>query len=44
VTIALRISLGIPIALLALVLFAAAMLTEWLGDLARSCPHSENTK
>jgi hypothetical protein len=29
---------------LALVVFAVAMLTEWLGDLARTCPHSENTK
>jgi hypothetical protein len=44
VTIALRISLGIPIALLALVVFAAALLTEWLGDLARTCPHSEDAK
>ena len=40
----LRISIGIPIALLALLVFAAAMLTEWLGDLARTRPHSENTK
>ena len=43
-TTALRISIGAPIALIALVVFTAALLLEWLGDLARTCPHSENTK
>jgi hypothetical protein len=44
VTTALRISLVIPIMLFALLVFAAALLTEWLGDLARTCPHSENNQ
>ena len=43
-TIALRISLGAPIALIALVVFTGALLLEWLGDLMRTCPNSENTK
>jgi hypothetical protein len=41
---ALRISIGAPIALIALVVFAVALLIEWLGDLTRTCPHSENMK
>jgi hypothetical protein len=38
-----RITLA-PIAMLALVAFGVALLVEWLGDLSRTCPHSENTK
>jgi hypothetical protein len=41
---ALRISIGAPIALIALIVFTAVLLLEWLGDLARTCPPSENTK
>ena len=41
---ALRISIGAPIALIALIVFTAALLLEWLGDLSRTCPPSENTK
>jgi len=40
---ALRIALA-PIALLALVVFCLALLAEWLGDLARTCPHSEDSQ
>jgi hypothetical protein len=43
-TTALRISLFAPIALVALVVFVAALLLEWIGDLARTCPHSEESK
>jgi hypothetical protein len=41
---ALRISIGAPFALIALIVFAVALLVEWLGDLARTCPPSENAK
>jgi hypothetical protein len=37
-----RITLGAPIALVALVLFLVAVLIEWLGDLSRACTRSEN--
>ena len=43
-TTVLRISIGAPIAVAALIVFTIALLAEWLGDLARSCPHSENSK
>ena len=36
----LRLTLA-PFVAAALVAFAAALLIEWLGDLARTCPHSE---
>ena len=37
-----RITIGLPIAALALAAFVAALLVEWIGDLTRRCPHSEN--
>jgi hypothetical protein len=43
-TTVLRISLLAPIALVALMVFTAALLLEWLGDLTRACPHSEDSK
>jgi hypothetical protein len=39
-----RITIGAPIAIIALIAFTAALLIEWLGDLARTCPHSETPK
>jgi hypothetical protein len=39
-----RIAIGAPIAVLALIAFTAALLIEWLGDLARTCPPSETRK
>jgi hypothetical protein len=35
------IALGAPIAAIALLAFALALLIEWLGDLSRICPDSE---
>ena len=43
-TTVLRISLLAPIALVALVVFTAALLLEWIGDLTRTCPHPEDSK
>jgi hypothetical protein len=37
-----RITIGLPIAALALAAFLAAMLVEWLGDRARRVPNPEN--
>jgi hypothetical protein len=39
-----RIAIGAPIAVIALIAFSAALLIEWLGDLARTCPDSETPK
>jgi len=36
-----RITIGLPIAALALAAFVAALLVEWLGDLLRRGPHPE---
>lgn len=43
-TTALRIFLGTTIALIALIVFSAALLSEWLGDLADAFRRSETTK
>lgn len=43
-TTVLRISFFAPIALVALVVFLAALLLEWIGDLMRTCPPSEDSK
>ena len=40
-TTALRITIGAPLLALAMVAFVVALLCEWLGDLARTCPHPE---
>ena len=40
----LRLTIGAPIAVLALLVFTAALLAEWIGDLKRTCPDSENSK
>jgi len=37
-----RITLSAPFMALALAVFGAALLIEWLGDLARTCPNPEN--
>jgi hypothetical protein len=42
VTAVIRITIGLPIAALALAAFVAVLLVEWLGDLTRRCPHPEN--
>jgi hypothetical protein len=39
----LRITLA-PFVAAALLAFAAALLIEWLSDLARTCPHPEKTR
>ena len=39
----LRVTLA-PFVAAALFAFAIALLIEWLGDLARSCPHTEKTR
>ncbi len=36
-----RITLGAPLVAIVLAAFAIALLVEWLGDLARTCPHPE---
>jgi hypothetical protein len=36
-----RISIGAPLVVLAMLAFAVAMLVEWLGDMARTCPNPE---
>ncbi|MEO8018503.1 MAG: hypothetical protein ABI769_11860 [Pseudomonadota bacterium] len=38
-----RIAIVTPFAIIAFAAFAAALLIEWLGDLARTCPDSEKT-
>lgn len=40
-TTALRITIGVPLVALAMAAFVVALLCEWLGDLARNCPHPE---
>jgi hypothetical protein len=42
VTSLIRITIGLPIAALALAAFVAALLVEWIGDLVRRGPHPEN--
>jgi hypothetical protein len=42
VTSVIRITIGLPIAALALTAFVAALLVEWIGDLVRRGPHAEN--
>jgi hypothetical protein len=42
VTSLIRITIGLPIAALALTAFVAALLVEWSADLARRFPHPEN--
>ena len=37
----LRITLCAPLVAIALIAFAIALLLEWLGDRARTCPHPE---
>jgi hypothetical protein len=37
----LRITLGAPLIAVALAAFTIALLIEWVGDLARTCPHPE---
>lgn len=41
-TTALRITFGVPIAILALAGFSIALLIEWIDELKRSCPHGED--
>lgn len=36
-----RITLVAPLVAMALAAFAIALLLEWIGDLARTCPHPE---
>jgi hypothetical protein len=40
-TVVIRITVGAPLVALALVAFTIALLIEWFGDLARTCPHPE---
>ena len=41
-TVALRIFIGAPFIAIAMLAFSIALLIEWIGDLARTCPHPEN--
>ena len=38
----LRLTLGAPLVVIAMLAFSIALLIEWLGDRARTCPHPEN--
>jgi hypothetical protein len=38
----LRITVAAPLVAIAMVAFLVALLVEWLGDLARTCPNPEN--
>jgi hypothetical protein len=40
--VAIRITFGVPLVALVIVAYIAALLIEWLGDLARTGPRSEN--
>jgi hypothetical protein len=42
VTSLIRITIALPIVALALAAFVAALLAEWLSDVARRGPHPEN--
>jgi hypothetical protein len=37
----LRITIGAPLVAIAMLAFSVALLIEWLGDLARTCPNPE---
>ena len=37
-----RITIAAPLVAMAMLAFSIALLIEWLGDRARTCPHPEN--
>ena len=38
----LRVTIAAPLVAIAMLAFSIALLVEWIGDLARTCPYPEN--